>query len=303
MKRKLLAAVLVSSALLSAPAFAIGEGEELDASIGDVETYLVDLGLLSGDRADTEAFAVGAKSGFKYADQGAEIYEYDITSGTYQSIAENGSLTIMGFTFDFIINHQFALLGSDLSEELVNAFLAFDGADPADQLVMPDSIEELWEMYLSLLNDYNQLKGELEALKGVPTESVYTATGDKYELTITDAYVFDSYNFFGSTKKAADGNVFVGLDLDARNITDEDDYFNYFYFDCYADGYSKSISMDIEGHLSLMAGDVKAGRHLTGSIAFELPTDWKDLEVYYKEDYFGDSIKLEISSDSELFAD
>lgn len=176
-------------------------------------------------------------------------------------------------------------------------------ASVSDQPVMPESIEELWEMYLSLLADYNQLKSEMEALKGAPADSAYTVTGDKYELTITDAYIFDSYDYYGTTKAAAEGNVFVGLDLDAKNITEEDDYFNWFNFDCYSDGYSKDIDMNIKCNLSLMTGDVKAGRHLTGSIAFELPADWSDLEIFYAEDYFGDSIKLSITPDSELFTD
>lgn len=94
---------------------------------GDIEKYLLDKGLLLGDRIEMAAEMVGAISGFKY--DTAEIYEYDTESEQYKSLASGASIGIDGFEgvtiSAAVVNGKYVLIGDNLSEELITAFKEF----------------------------------------------------------------------------------------------------------------------------------------------------------------------------------
>lgn len=102
-------------------------------TLDDLESYLLDKGVLTGEKTQTSAEMIGAISGFKYADSNAEIYEYDENSEDYKTLSEGGSIEIEGMSGYAVsstaINGKFVLMASssgDVSQELIDAFNSFE---------------------------------------------------------------------------------------------------------------------------------------------------------------------------------
>lgn len=110
MKKKLVSFILASSLIFSCNATVFADAKddriaELEAQVEELqktieelqeklskyesgsgmEEYLLEKGLLSGERTEMAADMVGAVSGFKYG--GTEIYEYDMESESYQTLS------------------------------------------------------------------------------------------------------------------------------------------------------------------------------------------------------------------------
>lgn len=103
--------------------------EVSEKTLDDIESYLLDKGVLSGERVQMGAELIGAISGFKYKDSVGEIYEYDINSEEYQKLANGEEIPLQGmdgFTMKAVsVNGKFALFGNDVSQELIDAFNSF----------------------------------------------------------------------------------------------------------------------------------------------------------------------------------
>lgn len=105
--------------------------EPAETTLADLETYLLDKGVLSGEKTETLASMIGAVSGFKYADSNAEFYEYDENSDAYKTLSSGGSVEIEGMSGYAIsataINGKYILIASgDVSQELIDAFNSFE---------------------------------------------------------------------------------------------------------------------------------------------------------------------------------
>lgn len=104
--------------------------EVSEKTLDDIESYLLDKGVLSGERVQMGAELIGAISGFKYKDSVGEIYEYDINSEEYQKLANGEEIPLQGmdgFTMKAIsVNGKFALFGDDVPQELIDAFNSFE---------------------------------------------------------------------------------------------------------------------------------------------------------------------------------
>lgn len=90
-----------------------------ETSLADLEQYLLDSGLISGERTEKSASLIGAISGFGYGDQDAEVYEFDENSEAYKNMKETNSLTLEGFDFSMTpaaINGKYVLIFSNNSE-------------------------------------------------------------------------------------------------------------------------------------------------------------------------------------------
>ncbi len=101
-------------------------------TIDDLESYLLDKGVLSGEKTQTSAEMIGAISGFKYADSNAEIYEYDENSDDYKTLSDGEAIEIEGMSGYTVsstaINGKFVLMASssgEISQELIDAFNSF----------------------------------------------------------------------------------------------------------------------------------------------------------------------------------
>lgn len=93
----------------------------------EIEQYLLDKGVLTGDRIEMDADMIGAVSGFKYGS--AEIYEYDTESDKYKTLSSGGSIGLDGFEGVSIsasaVNGKYVLIGNNLPEDLITAFNEF----------------------------------------------------------------------------------------------------------------------------------------------------------------------------------
>lgn len=100
-------------------------------TIDDLEQYLLDCGVLEGEKTDTIATLIGAKSGFKYADSNAEFYLYDNDSEVLSELKSGNPVTIEGFDIEMMpsaINGSFVLFpntSGEPSHELIDAFEKF----------------------------------------------------------------------------------------------------------------------------------------------------------------------------------
>ena len=106
------------------------EEEPAETTLADLETYLLDQGVLTGEKTETAASMIGATSGFKYADSNAEFYEYDENSDAYKTLSSGGSVEIEGMSGYAVsataINGKYVLISSgDVSQELIDAFNSF----------------------------------------------------------------------------------------------------------------------------------------------------------------------------------
>ena len=103
--------------------------EVSEKTLEDIENYLLDKGVLSGERVQMGAELIGGIAGFKYKDSVGEIYEYDTESEEYQKLANGEEIPLQGmdgFTLKAIsVNGKFALFGEDVPQELIEAFNSF----------------------------------------------------------------------------------------------------------------------------------------------------------------------------------
>lgn len=99
-----------------------------EKSLTDLENYMLNEGVLSGDKTKMAADMVGAIDGFKYADCNTEIYEYDVNSEKYISLSSGEEIELegmSGFTIKAVsINGKFVLMGEP-SQEVIDCFDSF----------------------------------------------------------------------------------------------------------------------------------------------------------------------------------
>jgi RNA polymerase subunit RPABC4/transcription elongation factor Spt4 len=95
----------------------------------------------------------------------------------------------------------------------------------------------------------------------------------------------------------AEGKEFVELVLVIENISEKDyTVSSMLMFDAYQDGYavSESLSAHIASDTPTMDGALAEGKKLRGKLAYELPVDWKELEIDV------DLTALSLSTDGKL---
>lgn len=101
-----------------------------EKTLEDIENYLLNKGLLSGERVRMGAELIGGIDGFKYKDSVGEIYEYDVNSEEYKKLANGDEIPLQGmegFTIKAAsVNGKFVLIGDDASQEMIDAFNSFE---------------------------------------------------------------------------------------------------------------------------------------------------------------------------------
>ena len=94
-------------------------------AIADLESFLLEEGIVSGEKTKMAAEMVGALDGFKYGDFGVEVYEYDVNSEEYIALSKGEEIPLKGmdgFTVGATaINGKFVLMGEP-SQEAIDAF-------------------------------------------------------------------------------------------------------------------------------------------------------------------------------------
>ncbi len=128
-----------------------------------------------------------------------------------------------------------------------------------------------------------------------PTESTLTV-GDSVELedfkvTLLDAKSSQGTDFF----KPEDGKVFVGLQLEVENISDESQSFSsVLHLDTYVDGVKQDFSVTASATFSdgVLDGEVSPGRKLIGWSAVEVPVDSQEIEIELKDNWLSSKNKV-----------
>lgn len=99
-----------------------------ESSIEDIEKYMLDKGVVSGQKTQMAAEMVGAINGFKYSDSNVEVYEYDVNSKNYKALAKGKKIPLEGFDGYEIgavsVNGKFVLIGEP-SKDAIKAFDSF----------------------------------------------------------------------------------------------------------------------------------------------------------------------------------
>lgn len=113
-------------------------------------------------------------------------------------------------------------------------------------------------------------------------------SGDKWSIALLYAKEYDSIDSGYYSDKPSDGNKFLVLFFDVKNISEKNANFNSMYFEGYADDYSVSSSL-IMGNpdgMSGVGGNIDAGKMSKGVMVYEVPAGWKKFEISYKNGFW-----------------
>lgn len=89
--------------------------------------------------------------------------------------------------------------------------------------------------------------------------------------------------------KPTDGNTFVLCEFTIENNSEKDlAVSSLMCFEAYVDDYSTSMSLSalLESDKSQLDGTVAAGKKMNGTIGYEAPADWKEIEVRFTPDFW-----------------
>jgi len=133
-----------------------------------------------------------------------------------------------------------------------------------------------------------------------PSQSGSSSTGSKndkatFNVGETAALKDIEVSFVGVTEstgstynKPSDGNVYVLCEFNIVNNSDEEIVVSSLMsFEAYCDDYTCSYSLGAlmeKGNKNQLDGTVAAGKKLSGVIGYEVPADWKELEITFTPD-------------------
>ena len=121
-----------------------------------------------------------------------------------------------------------------------------------------------------------------------PTDKVFKL-GDAVELDKVVVSFVDIAESTGSDfNKPADGNVYVLCEFEIANNSDEEvSVSSMLSFEAYCDDYACEYSLGAlmeKGNKDQLDGTVAAGKKMKGVVGYEVPSDWKELEIRYTLD-------------------
>ena len=94
--------------------------------------------------------------------------------------------------------------------------------------------------------------------------------------------------------KPTDGNIFVLCEFEIENNSDKEiNISSIMSFEAYCDDYTCTYSLSAlleKGNKNQLDGTVAAGKKFTGVIGYEVPVDWKTLEVKFTPDVWSDKV-------------
>lgn len=125
------------------------------------------------------------------------------------------------------------------------------------------------------------------------SDKVFTL-GDSVELNDVVISFVDLIESKGSKYfKPSDGNVFVACEFEIVNNSKEDlSVSSVLSFEAYCDDYACEYSisaLSANNDKKQLDGTVAAGKKMKGIVAYEVPANWKELEVHYTVDILSSS--------------
>ena len=137
---------------------------------------------------------------------------------------------------------------------------------------------------------------EQPSLVGSGDNSSTEPAGDK-TFKVGDTVELDDIvvSFVGVTEhtgseflKPADGKIFVLCEFEISNNSNSDlAVSSILNFEAYYDNYACELSISAlaeKGDKEQLDGSVSAGKKMKGVVGYEIPADWKELEVHYTPD-------------------
>ncbi len=127
-----------------------------------------------------------------------------------------------------------------------------------------------------------------------PEQTVFTV-GDQVEFDDVIVSLDNVRESSGSTyNKPSDGNVFLLCEFTIENNSTKDlSISSMLCFSAYVDDFSTNMSLSalIEKNGQQLDGAVAAGKKMNGEIGYEVPADYKTLEIHFTPDFWsGDDI-------------
>lgn len=100
--------------------------------------------------------------------------------------------------------------------------------------------------------------------------------------------------------KPADGNEFVLVEFEIANNSDSEiNISSMASFEAYADDYALNYSVSAlleKNDQNQLDGTIAAGKKMNGVIGYEVPVDWKTIEIHFKDNVWSSNkFKFEIS--------
>lgn len=132
-------------------------------------------------------------------------------------------------------------------------------------------------------------------------EEVIFKTGETAELNGVKVTMTDYSESTGSEyNKPTDGNVFVLAEFEIENGTEKEiTISSMMSFEAYADDYALNYSVSAlmeKGGSSQLDGTIAAGKKMKGIVGYEVPADWKNIEIHFTDNVWSDNkFKFEIT--------
>lgn len=105
-------------------------------------------------------------------------------------------------------------------------------------------------------------------------------------VTLNDVYETQGNQFI----EPEDGNIYVLCDFTIENNSSKEiSVSSLLCFDAYVDDFSTSLSIGAlaaDSSKSQLDGSVAAGKKMTGVVGYEVPSNWKELEIRFSPDFW-----------------
>ena len=100
--------------------------------------------------------------------------------------------------------------------------------------------------------------------------------------------------------KPADGNEFVLVEFEIANNSDSEiNISSMASFEAYADDYALNYSVSAlleKNDQNQLDGTIAAGKKMNGVIGYEVPADWKTIEIHFKDNVWSSNVLYELWS-------
>lgn len=122
-------------------------------------------------------------------------------------------------------------------------------------------------------------------------EPVTYTSGDvfevgNFEVTVGEVELSEGSDF----NEASEGQIYVYVPLEVKNIADKDEYVSSIaMFDAYCDDIAvdEDFSAMVNTGYKTMNGTIANGKKVVGALSYQLPKDWKVLEIVLDANLFG----------------
>lgn len=188
---------------------------------------------------------------------------------------------------------MFIAVGSDNDESSASVSVSESDTTVFESAETPSTVIEPAETPSTEIDTIDSQTPSTSEMVSLPTVGD-TIEGKTWKISLLDAKEYNKIEDTYYNDEPAEGNKYLVLFFEVENVSNEDDFFNYFYLESYLDSYNTDIvlTMNKPNGYEMLSGDVASGKKLKGCLVYEVPiSGWTELEVSYK-DWVGTSSKV-----------